>query len=80
VVRGAILHDPGFSQLNDNPEEVKRTVGAIIADGMRSGGPREAIERFYRFVAGDANWEGLDPDLRERVRASADITSRSSGA
>jgi hypothetical protein len=39
---------------------------------MRSGGPREAIERFYRFVAGDANWEGLDPELRERVRASAD--------
>jgi len=32
----------------------------------------EAIERFYRFVAGDANWEGLDPELRERVRAGAD--------
>jgi pimeloyl-ACP methyl ester carboxylesterase len=72
AVRAAILHEPGFSQLNDNPEEVKRTVGAVIADGMRSGGPGEAIERFYRFVAGDTNWEGLDPDLRERVRASAE--------
>ncbi len=72
TVRGAILHDPGFSQLYDNPEEVKRTVGATIADGMRSGGPREAIERFCRFVAGDANWERLDPELRERVRTSAD--------
>ena len=39
---------------------------------MRSGGPREAIERFYRSVAGDANWEGLDPELRERERAGAD--------
>ena len=38
---------------------------------MRSGGPREAIERFFRFVAGDANWEGLDRELRERIRASA---------
>jgi pimeloyl-ACP methyl ester carboxylesterase len=72
VVSGAILHAPAFWSLFDDPEEVKQTVGARIADGMRSGGPREAIERFYRFVAGDANWEGLDPQLRERVRASAD--------
>jgi pimeloyl-ACP methyl ester carboxylesterase len=72
VVSGAILHEPGFWSLFDDPEEVKRTVGAEIADGMRSGGPREAIERFYRFVGGDANWEGLDPELRERVCAGAD--------
>jgi pimeloyl-ACP methyl ester carboxylesterase len=72
VVSGAILHEPAFWSLFDDPEEVKRTVGGTIADGMRSGGPREAIERFYRFVAGDANWEGLDPELRERVRAGAD--------
>jgi pimeloyl-ACP methyl ester carboxylesterase len=72
VVSGAILHEPAFWSLFDDPEEVKRTVGARIADGMRSGGSREAIERFYRFVAGDANWEGLDPELRERVRAGGD--------
>ena len=72
VASAAILHEPAFWSLFDDPEEVKRTVGARIADGMRSGGPREAIERFYRFVAGDANWERLDPELRERVRASAD--------
>ena len=72
VANAAILHEPAFWSLFDDPEEVKRTVGARIADGMRSGGPREAIERFYRFVAGDANWERLDPELRERVRASAD--------
>ena len=72
VVRGAILHEPGFVPLFDDPEEVKRTVAARIAEGMRSAGPREAIERFYRYVGGDANWESLDPQLRERVRASAD--------
>jgi pimeloyl-ACP methyl ester carboxylesterase len=72
VVSGAILHEPAFWSLFDNPDEAKRTVRATIADGMRSGGPREAIERFYRFVAGDANWEGLEPELRERVLAGAD--------
>ncbi len=71
-VSAAILHEPAFWSLFDDPEEVKRTVGAEIADGMRSGGPREAIERFYRFVGGDANWEGLGPELRERVCAGAD--------
>jgi pimeloyl-ACP methyl ester carboxylesterase len=72
LVSGAILHEPAFWSLFDDPEEVKRMVGAVVADGMRSGGPREAIERFYRFVAGDANWEGLDPELRERVLAAAE--------
>ena len=72
VVSGAILHEPAFWSLFDNPHEVKRTVGATVADGMRSGGPRMAIERFYRFVAGNANWEGLDRKLRERVLAGAD--------
>jgi pimeloyl-ACP methyl ester carboxylesterase len=73
MVRGAILHEPAFWPLFDDPEEVKRTVGARIAEGMRSGGPREAIERFHRFVGSDANWDSLDPELRERVRAGANI-------
>jgi pimeloyl-ACP methyl ester carboxylesterase len=72
LVSGAVLHEPAFWSLFDDPEEVKRRVGAVVSDGMRSGGPREAIERFYRFVAGDANWEGLDPELRERVLAAAE--------
>jgi pimeloyl-ACP methyl ester carboxylesterase len=72
MVSGAILHEPAFWSLFDDPDEVKRTVSATIADGMRSGGPREAIEHFYRFVAGDANWDSLDPELRERVLAGAD--------
>jgi pimeloyl-ACP methyl ester carboxylesterase len=55
MVSGAILHEPALWSLFDHPDQVKRTVGTTIADGMRSGGPREAIERFYRFVAGDAN-------------------------
>ena len=30
---------------------------ALIKEGMESGGPPMAFERFIRFVAGDANWE-----------------------
>jgi pimeloyl-ACP methyl ester carboxylesterase len=39
---------------------------------MESGGRPVAFERFIRFVAGDANWERLDPSVRERMLASAD--------
>jgi hypothetical protein len=34
---------------------------------MAAGGPRAALERLFRFVAGDANWENLDQGLRERM-------------
>jgi pimeloyl-ACP methyl ester carboxylesterase len=72
VVSGAILHEPAFWPLFDDPEEVSRRMATLVSDGMRSGGPREGIERFYRFVAGDANWRALDPELRARVLARAE--------
>jgi pimeloyl-ACP methyl ester carboxylesterase len=39
---------------------------------MQAGGPTTALERFVRFVAGDANWRGLDPGVRNGMLASAD--------
>ena len=72
LVSGAILHEPAFWSLFDDPEELVRRIGAIVAEAVGTGGPRAGIERFYRFVAGDANWEGLNPELRERVLAGAE--------
>lgn len=72
TVRGAILHEPAFWSLFDDPDDVKARAGAVVAEGMRSGGSEQAMERFYRFVAGDANWEGLDRGLRRRVLACAE--------
>lgn len=71
VVTGAILHEPAFWSLFDDPDEVKRRAGSIVAEGMQSGGPEGAMERFYRFVAGDANWESLDRELVQRILSSA---------
>jgi pimeloyl-ACP methyl ester carboxylesterase len=72
AVRGAILHDPGLFALMDDPGEVRRTVMALVREGMASGGHRAAIERFWRFMAGDASWETLEPSLRERMLAGAE--------
>lgn len=70
-VRGAVLHEPALFSLFDDPEGVRETLTALIKEGMEAGGPTAALERFIRFVAGDANWEGLDRDTQERMLASA---------
>jgi pimeloyl-ACP methyl ester carboxylesterase len=71
-LRGAILHEPALFSLFDDPEEARDTVTALVKEGMESGGRPVAFERFIRFVAGDANWERLDPSVRERMLSNAD--------
>jgi pimeloyl-ACP methyl ester carboxylesterase len=71
TMRGAVLHEPALFPLFDDPEEVRDTLTALIREGMESGGQPAALERFIRFVAGDANWERLEPSVRERMLASA---------
>jgi hypothetical protein len=39
---------------------------------METGGPPALIERFWRWVAGDSGWEHLEPNLRQRMLATAD--------
>jgi pimeloyl-ACP methyl ester carboxylesterase len=72
AVRGAILHEPGLFVLFDDPDGTRDAVREHVADGMQAGGPPAALERFWRFVAGDASWEGLEPGLREQMVASAE--------
>lgn len=71
-VGGAILHEPALFALFDDPHEARDTVSTLVREGMESSGRRGAFERFIRFVAGDANWDGLDPNVRARMLASAD--------
>jgi pimeloyl-ACP methyl ester carboxylesterase len=72
AVRAAILHEPALFSLFDDPQEVRNTAGVLVREGMESGGPSLALERFVRFVAGDANWERFEPSLRQRMLATAD--------
>jgi pimeloyl-ACP methyl ester carboxylesterase len=71
AVRGAIVHEPALFSLFDDPQGVRNSVGTLVREGMDSGGPPAALERFVRFIAGDANWERLAPSRRGRMLASA---------
>jgi pimeloyl-ACP methyl ester carboxylesterase len=72
LVRGAILHEPPMLSVLERSDDVQAAVGQLVEAGMAAGGPSAALERFWRFVAGDANWEGLEPGLRERMLGNAE--------
>jgi pimeloyl-ACP methyl ester carboxylesterase len=72
LVRGAILHEPPLILVLEKPEKTQAAVGAAVEKGMASGGPPAAVETFIRFVTGDANWERLEPDLRERMQGNGE--------
>jgi pimeloyl-ACP methyl ester carboxylesterase len=71
-VRGAILHEPPLISVLESPGQTQAVVEAVVAEGMASGGPPAAVESFVRFAAGDANWERMEPDLRERIQANGE--------
>ncbi len=73
VVRAAILHETGLYPVLERPEDFEALIGPVVREGMAAGGPPVAVERFWRFVSGDANWEALDPGLRERMRNNGEI-------
>jgi pimeloyl-ACP methyl ester carboxylesterase len=71
LVRLVILHEPPLLPVLERPEEVQQALRALVEEGMAAGGPPAALEQFWRFVAGDANWENLEPGLRERILGNA---------
>jgi pimeloyl-ACP methyl ester carboxylesterase len=70
-VRGALLHEPGLYALVDDFDTVRAPLRALIQEAKETGGPPAAVERFWRYVAGEAGWNRLTPALRERLRATA---------
>jgi pimeloyl-ACP methyl ester carboxylesterase len=72
AVRGAVLHEPPLISVLERPEQTQAAVGAVVSEAMAAGGPPAAVEGFVRWVAGDANWERLDPSLRERIRGNGE--------
>jgi pimeloyl-ACP methyl ester carboxylesterase len=71
AVRGAILHEPALVKLFDDPS-ARGAVTSLVGEARNAGGPRLAIERLWRYIAGDANWDRLDAALRARMCATAE--------
>jgi pimeloyl-ACP methyl ester carboxylesterase len=72
LVRGCILHEPVLARLYDDPDGI-RSVIALARRAAAEGGPGWAMERFWRLVAGDDGWHRLDPAVRDRMSATAEV-------
>jgi pimeloyl-ACP methyl ester carboxylesterase len=72
AVSAVLLHEPAMFALFDDPDAVSSTIGAIVKDGVATGGRPVGLECFWRYIATDAGWEDLPAGLRERMLASAD--------
>jgi pimeloyl-ACP methyl ester carboxylesterase len=72
LVRGAVVHEPALYSALERPQDVAAAIGAPVRAALAAGGPPAAIERFWRLVSGDANWEGLEPGLRRRMLEGAE--------
>ncbi len=71
VARGAILHEPAVYALLDDFGAVRLPLQTVIQQAMAEGGPHLAVERFWRYIAGENAWTQLPPALRERLCATA---------
>ena len=71
IVRGAVLHEPGVYAVLDDFDSVRSPLQGVVRRSMAEGGPHLALERFWRYIAGDDAWTQLPPALRERLCASA---------
>jgi pimeloyl-ACP methyl ester carboxylesterase len=72
VLRGIVLHEPVLVAPFMAPEEAVKSLAPVVEPAMASGGPRRAVEAFVRHFATDANYERLEPEMRERMLANAD--------
>jgi pimeloyl-ACP methyl ester carboxylesterase len=73
AVRAAIVHEPPILAGTANPQAVTAGLGALIEQGMAAGGPPAAMERFLRWVAGDATFEAVDPADRDRYLDNGEV-------
>ena len=73
VLDGVIFHEPVFQSGVTNAAAVRARRLAAIEEGMTRGGLRGAVEAFLRNVGGDEVYDSLDPALRERLLANADV-------
>lgn len=73
TLRGAILHEPVMAHAVPSGAAFGAEFQSMIENGLATVGPRETMERLIRMVAGDGNFENLDPGLRERMLGNADV-------
>jgi pimeloyl-ACP methyl ester carboxylesterase len=72
LLRGAIVHEPALFLVLPNASATMNELRARVRAAIAQGGPAAGLERFVRNVAGDANFEALSDELRQRIVANGE--------
>jgi pimeloyl-ACP methyl ester carboxylesterase len=72
VLRGAVFHEPAFV-VTPGAQETFAGLQERLGAAMAEGGPSGAMEMFLRWADGDAAYESLDPDFRERMLGDGEV-------
>ena len=73
LLRGAIVHEPVMAHAVPSGAAFGAEIQAMVETGLATVGPRGTMEQFIRTVAGDVNFERLDPELRERMVGNGEV-------
>ncbi|MBA2577673.1 MAG: alpha/beta hydrolase [Euzebyaceae bacterium] len=66
LLAGAVLHEPPLIAALAEPEPAMAAIQSVFEPALMSAGPRGGMEAFLRCAAGDAAFEALDPQQRDR--------------
>lgn len=73
TLRGAIVHEPVLAHVVPGGAAYGAEVQEFVETGLATVGARRTMEWFIRTVAGDENFEHLDPELREPMLGNAEV-------
>ena len=72
VLRAAVFHEPAF-MVTPGAQETFGALQERLGAAMAQGGLSGAMEMFLRWADGDAGYESLDPDFRERMLGDGEV-------
>lgn len=73
VLRGALVHEPPLIPVVPGGAELGAQFQRMTEEALERSGPRGAMELFLRAEGGEANFERLEPELRERMLSNAEL-------
>ncbi len=73
TLRGAFIHEATLPPVLANGAEIGAAFQAMVEQGLATSGPRGAQEKLCRYFFSDANYDNLDPELRNRMLGNAEV-------
>lgn len=72
LVRACVLQEPTIFFVLPDPTAELAARRAILAEGLRSGGPREAVKALMRYLNDDGVFSAIPDEILERILSNGE--------